>query len=299
MRILSFFMAIYSALCAFFSVVGKETIIRYNDMPYAAHYERQILDLYLPKNTEETGLIMCIHGGAWCSASKDEYEPALRNYAERGYACAAINYRYCGKPNYATVNDIMDDFTAALSKIKKLAEKNGIKLKGVMFTGGSAGGHLSLLYSYSRVNESPIPVKAVFGNCAPSDFTDPSYYDGSLVALNPDKWTMDAREWALRLSYMLGTEVNENDILSHRQELYDISPIKYVTADSVPTVLCHGTRDSVIPYANSVALDALLTELGVEHELVTYTDAWHDLTGCPEASARRNALFEEYITKYL
>lgn len=298
-KIISFIMSVIMFLGSFVSGLGSDVII-YRDMPYGTDAERQILDMNIPKSVKgEANMILFIHGGAWCEGSKNDYRPTLNEFAKQGIICAAINYRYCGEPNNATIYDIMDDISVALKKIKTIAKLNGIDLKGVMLDGGSAGAHLSLMYAYSKADEAPVTPVAVIARAPATDFTDMTFYDGSLHKIDPDKWYIPKKEWCTHLSFMTGEKITRLNLKRKTDVLYDISPIKYVNENSVPTIIAHGTKDTVLPYANSVALDKKLTEYGVEHEFITYNGAWHGLQDCPEGDAAFTKVYQEYIQKYV
>ncbi|MBP9988706.1 MAG: alpha/beta hydrolase [Ruminococcus sp.] len=298
-RILSTLIAIIVILSGM--IFGpRNEIKKYRDLPYGTDMERQILDLNIPTSVKgDANMILYIHGGAWTSGSKDSYEETLNILSERGFVCAAINYRYCGKPNNATVYDVMDDITAALSLIKTTAKSVGVNLNGVILSGGSAGAHLSLLYGYSQVETAPIKPVAVIALAPVSDLTDMTIYDGSLHKLDPEKWCIPKKEWVKYLSVMTGQRINFLNLKFKKDALYDISPMKYVSEDSVPTIIAHGTMDTVLPYNNSVALDAKLTKCGVDHEFITFNGAWHSLADCPEGQEALNEATEKYYQRFL
>lgn len=288
------------ALFSGFTVSNEADVIIYKNMPYGISAKRQILDLYIPKSvTGDANMILYVHGGAWTEGSKDSYTQVLKEMSAMGYVCAALNYRYCGKPNYASIYDILDDITAALTKIKETAAENGVNLKGVMLDGGSAGAHLSLMYGYSRVDEAPIKPVAVVARSPISDFRDMSIYDGTLHQLDTEKWCITEYKWHQYLRCMIDKPFMGKDFSKYMDELYDISPVKYINENTVPTIIAHGTMDTVLPYSGSVALDKMLTDFGVEHEFITYEGAWHGLQGCPEADEEMLKVYNEYLEKYV
>lgn len=298
-KIMSFILSIV-ALFSGFTVSSDSNVIKYINMPYGIRAKRQILDLYIPKDIKgDANMILYVHGGGWTEGSKDSNTEVLEQMSERGYICAALNYRYCGKPNYATVYDILDDITSALKTIKETAAENGVNLKGVMLDGGSAGAHLSLMYAYSRVEEAPVKPVAVVARSPVSDLTDMSIYDGSLHELDTEKWCIPKSQWNEFLSCMIGKPVNDSNFEKRMDDFYNISPVKYLNENSVPTIIAHGTMDTVLPYSGSVALDEKLTKLGVEHEFITYEGAWHGLAGCPEADKEMSKAYNEYLMKYI
>jgi dipeptidyl aminopeptidase/acylaminoacyl peptidase len=47
-------------------------------------------------------------------------------------------------------------------------------------------------------------------------------------------------------------------------------PLTQMTAYFPPTMTMHGTNDQTVPYEQALELDARLSQLGVEHQLVTF-----------------------------
>lgn len=298
-RIISFFLSIV-ALFSGFTFSNDSDAIRYRDMPYGINYKRQTFDLNIPKSVKgNANMILYIHGGTWCGGDKDDYETSVENISKKEIVSGAINYRFCSPLDSASVEDILDDITSALEKIKETAAENGVNIKGVMFNGMSAGAHLSLLYAYSRYDEAPIKPVAVVAKSPVTDFTDMTLYDGSLHEIDTEKWYIPKKEWCQHLTYMTGRIITQSNLEKRTEDLYNISPIKYVTKKSVPTIIVHGTKDTVLPYANSVALNKKLKKCGVEHEFITYKGAWHNLQNCPEGTKEYNKAYSKYIEKYV
>ena len=258
----------------------------YRNYRYGIH-KRNMLDVALPDGaTGELGLVLMIHGGGWHAGDKEVYEGELAAWASRGYAAAAINYRYASKSVHA--EDILDDIEAALSYVKKHAEGYGITLNGVILTGGSAGGHLSLLYAYSRGESSPIEPRAVISYSGPIDLYDENFYAESEIL-------EDIEEMISKIS---GTEATRERREDAKDVLSAASPTSYV-ASAVPTVICHGTDDPIVPVSNAYTLDELLTAQGVEHELIIFKNSGHGLEADPDSTVRANDAFLEYAQKYL
>ena len=261
----------------------------YENLKYGSS-ERNVLDLALPRSNAHKGLIFYIHGGGWISGDKGPYGNTLKNYAKKGYACAAINYRYAGT-NGTTGFEILDDIAGALNKVKSQAEEHNIELNSALLSGGSAGGHLSLLYAYACQNKSTIKPTCVVSLSGPTDLIDPNFYN---------KNAANYQGQINMISKLTGKNITaENFASQYKDVLMALSPNYYVNESTVPTVICHGTADDLVPYSNAVSLDTLLTEKGVEHELVTFNDAGHGLEKDETAKARMDELFEEYVRRYL
>lgn len=291
-RIVAFFMSIIAFFASFFGISNlvPEKSFTYRDAAYGTH-ERQTLDLNIPKeNDGEIGLILFIHGGAWIAGNKDGYLSGVENASDNfGYAAAAINYRYIDENT--DMHDLLDDIDAALAFIKQKGEENGVNINKVLLTGDSAGGHLSLLYAYSRAATAPIKPAAVVSNSGPTDFTDESFYINNAIG--------DEEAIANLFSYACGYKFSYADRASYRQALLEVSPVYYVNENTVPTVINHGMRDSIVPYSNALTLDARLTENGVVHVLNSYPNSDHDLGSDKENSNIASSLLIEYCQTYL
>lgn len=289
-KIVAFFMAIIAFFTGLFGFGGTklENSKVFENISYGNN-ERNVLDLYIPEDASgDLGLVLYIHGGAWVSGDKESYKNTAQYASEGlGIAGATINYRYLSETT--TMSDIVDDIDAALTKIKAIGTENGVNINKVILGGHSAGGHLSLLYAYSRKDTAPITPVAVIDQSGPTDFTDDAFFSSS-NALGTDYLEQ-------LISWSLGKTVTAEQIDEFSAELNVISPVHYVDADTVPTIICHGDHDSIVPYSNAVRLDAKLTEYGVKHDFITY-DADHDLND-KTAGDKAYEIMISYVNAYL
>lgn len=289
-RIVAFFMSIIAFFTGLFGMGGETKSYQYRNLSYGSH-ERQVLDLNIPKDNDgEIGLVLFIHGGAWITGDKEGYKSGVKAAAETyGFAGASINYRYISED--VDIHDVLDDIDLALRCIKQKGEENGVKINKVLLTGDSAGAHLSLLYAYSRAQNAAIKPAAVVSNSGPSDLTDEKFYINNAMG--------DEEFVSLLFSYASGQKFEYADRNSAKAALEKVSPLFYVSEDSVPTVINHGMKDSIVPYSNAVSLDAKLTQYGVTHVLNSYPNSDHDL-GSDEANKKvANDLLIKYCNTYL
>ncbi len=218
----------------------------------------QKMDIYLPagRNVDSTKVIIMVHGGAWSAGDKNDfisYVPVLQQRLP-GYAVVNINYRLASgtaNPFPAQENDIK----AALEFIIQKGSEYQISQKFVLL-GASAGAHMSLL----QANKYATPkIKAVVDLFGPTDMAA-LYSNASLPTL----------QFALQL-LLSGTP-------STNQALYfQSSPINFVTAQSPPTIILHGSADVVVPISQSVLLHQKLQSVGVTSQFVEYTGLGHDV----------------------
>ena len=234
--------------------------------------------------------MLFIHGGAWIGGDKEGYEKGVETASKTyGFAGASINYRYISED--VDIHDILDDIDMALKCIKQKGEENGVSINKVLLTGDSAGGHLAMLYAYSRAESAAIKPAAVVSNSGPADLTDENFYINNAMG--------DEEVISLLFSYASGQKFEYAERESAKEALEKVSPLFYITKDTVPTVINHGMKDSVVPYSNAVSLDAKLTQYGVTHVLNSYPNSDHDL-GSDKANKKiADSLLIEYCNTYL
>ena len=77
------------------------------------------------------------------------------------------------------------------------------------------------------------------------------------------------------------------------------TPINYINENSVPTIICHGTKDDVVPFTNAVILEEILTKNKVENELIIFEGSGHGLENNNETLEYAKNKIKEYVKKYL
>lgn len=190
---------------------------------------RQNLDVFLPagRSTESTPLLIYIHGGGWIDGSKEEFlqfKEALQ-VSFPDYAFVAINYRlfdFATNANRFPTQE--NDVIKAINYIKSKTNEWDISNQ-LILAGASAGGHLALLHGYKHQQIGNI--KAVIAFFPPTDLA-------SLYSFN--------------LLTQLGLNGLLNGSPQDRSTAYlESSPSNYVRAAVVPTIIFHGTSDTVVP----------------------------------------------------
>ncbi len=222
----------------------------------------QVMDVYLPANrTANTKTLMVVHGGAWFSGDKSDMISYVDSLKKRlpNYAIVNINYRLAFNPFniYPTCNN---DLTAAvnflISKKDTYTISNQLALMGV-----SAGGHMVLYEAYK--NNAAANIKCVISGFGIPDITD--------MWNNPAGTAFVSKTG---LTNYLGVAQTTNPAL-----YIAASPTTYVTAQSVPTQLFHGTADTLVRYQQSVNLKNKLNTLGVPVQYTEYAGAGHGWAG--------------------
>jgi acetyl esterase/lipase len=136
------------------------------DLSYAAPdspvlKKARLFDLYQPKDDHSTGprpLIIWMHGGGFKFGTKEAKGIQLwsRTFAQRGYVCAAINYRL-SKKNPLFHFDVLKqscyyavlDAKMAVAYFKQHHAEYNIDPDKIILAGNSAGGMIALQAAYS------------------------------------------------------------------------------------------------------------------------------------------------------
>jgi acetyl esterase/lipase len=250
-----------------------EGVTAHRDLPYVTNgHERQVLDLYLPK--EGAGpfpLVIWIHGGAWKAGNKDGCPPLRGGYVQQGYAVASLNYRLS---QHAIFPAQIEDCKAAIRWLRAHAAEYGIDPDHFGVIGSSAGGHLSALVGTSgdvakfdvgeNLDQSS-RVQAVGDYYGPTDFVQ-----------------MDAN--ALKGTRLIHDEPQSPESLviggpiqapENAAKVQAANPVAYVTKDDPPFVIVHGDQDPAVPHHQSELLHAKLVAIGVPSHFITVHGGGH------------------------
>ncbi|MBC8215538.1 MAG: alpha/beta hydrolase [Candidatus Marinimicrobia bacterium] len=236
------------------------TVIEYRDIVYKTTESRPLkLDIYHPRNLDKpTPVLIFIHGGAWKSGDKSDYLRYLVDFAERGYVTVSLSYRFSQEAVFpAAVKDVK----CALKWIRSHAEDYFIDPNQIAVIGGSAGGHLAMMIGYS-------PETEIFeGNC---DCDSISSRVNAVVNLyGAVDLTTDFAIAQQSAKQFIGGEYND-----HKEAYQNASPINYITKDDPPTLIFHGTLDTIVPVDQADILTDKLTKVGAPF-------IYHRLKGWP------------------
>jgi acetyl esterase/lipase len=217
-----------------------------------------LADVYEPyqDTSLKRPLIIWMHGGGFKFGRKESGGiPAwCRQFAGRGYICAAINYRLNKeKPlsDYdALVNQCMlaiQDLQAAIKFFKRNAESYKIDTNRIILAGNSAGGMIALQAVYS------------------------STYEMEQRILQPGADNRSEKHNPLHIKA----------IVSFWGALFDIN---WLENAKVPIVSVHGARDQVVSittkdslFFGSMSIHQRADELGIPNAIKIYEQYAHEL----------------------
>src|SRR5258706_4728806 len=138
------------------------------DIPYASPaLERQVLDIYAPKDAKNLPVVFWIHGGGWQGGDKSSVQEKPRMFVERGFVFVSTNYRLLPKVEMET---IFRDVAKSLGWVYRNIAANGGDPTRILVMGHSAGAQLAALICtddrYLKAEGVPF---TVLKGCVPVD----------------------------------------------------------------------------------------------------------------------------------
>lgn len=218
----------------------------------------QNMDVYLPagRTMSSTKVMILVHGGAWSIGDKSELTGFVDTMKKRlpDYAVFNINYRLAAFPNNLFPTQ-EQDVKAVLEYIYNRRSEYLISDK-IVFTGASAGAHLSLLQAYKY--NSPVKIKAVIDFFGPTDITDLYNNPGVVPRQN--------------IVAVVGATPTTNAALYLQS-----SPLTFVNStNACPTLILQGSADPLVNATRqSAALRDKLQIAGVPVEYALYAGKGH------------------------
>jgi len=241
---------------------------------------QQVYDLYLPanRNSNDTKIIMLIHGGAWTQGDKADMNgtvSVLQNL-HPGYAIVNVNYVLGSANHFAFPNQFIDIQTI----IQKITAESGeLQIKPEFgMIGTSAGAHIALMYD--NVYDQNDQVKFVADIVGPTDFTDPFYEENFDIPL------------------IVQGLVDPNAYPDGTNYLEELSPLFHVNSESSPVCMFYGNEDPLVPENNGIALKAKLDQFGIENTLRIY-DGGHGDNWSFEDLTEAQTIISDYIEEHL
>lgn len=234
--------------------------------------EKLALDLYRVKGHtyNRAPLAIWIHGGGYVKGSKAGaiegnaavFVPLLEKH---GYLVASVDYRLCTLDG-SKVIDCTIDCKDAVRFLVKNAARYGIDPARVVTLGASAGGGLSLMMALtgdgdfpgdSKLAGTPARVRAAVSYFGVTDFNQSS-----------DEFAQGSEKFPI---------VFAPNALSDKQQLALVSPVPYMLKreDKIPLLLVHGEKDPVVPFSQSVWLEAEAKRVGYPVEFVRVKNMRH------------------------
>jgi acetyl esterase/lipase len=297
------------------------------DIPFATipGTDRRLLcDIWLPpENVKPSGLaFIYLHGSAFYFLDKDcGTRPFFSHLAAQGHVVMDIAYRLSPETD---IMGMVHDTKRAIAWMKIHADEFGVNPDRIIVGGGSAGGHLALLSSYTSDDENFSPselygkdlgVSAVISLYGTSDLETLYYHTNQHLTTRavPGKAQKEVPTrmpaWmkkAFRKDYhRLGFDKDfrkmgalASILGGHPDECPEhyaqLSPITHVHSQCPPTLLIHGAHDIMAPITSTRRLYWRLVKekVPVVLHVLPQTDHAFDLAFPKIAPAAHNAIYD-------
>jgi acetyl esterase/lipase len=280
-----FFLTGLSLIMSFVAVAEETNVGAYRselNIVYAKVGDRELmLNAFLPnKANAPVPAIVEIHGGWWFggdAATKVDEVGGWQVFMRRGLAVFSIQYRL-GEAGGFPQN--IRDCRNAIRFIRQNARRFNIDPDVIDVTGGSAGGHLSLMVAMVPENfddGGPTPglervsahVSGSFSYIPPTDFVRfwnqgpddivPNQ-DGKNSFREPeDKIPCDSRPRLRVLFHGLIPDTTDHTALYNY-----MSPVGHVRQNVPPLLICDGEEDPIVPGRHGRALYEKLKAVGAD-----------------------------------
>ena len=248
-----------------------------------------VYDVLMPDSANGAAILFMMSGGWYSSWAPPETRARqFKDMLDAGFTLIPV---YHGSAPRYHVPDAYSDVSRAVRHVKLNAVSYGVDVNRIGVTGGSAGGHLSLMLgldSDSGKNDERDAVMQVDNSVA------------AVVAYFPSVAFREEES----LPVGIVNNVAEEELLSRFPALdYDpelvptVSPILFVDANDPPTLLIHGDEDPLVDVTHSYAINEKFEKEGVESELIVIPGGKHGFGG--EDAARANKARLEWFQKFL
>lgn len=209
-------------------------------------------------------VVVFVPGGAWRSPQVRFRIPFLVPLALRGILVFMVEYRGC---ELFSCEDATADVRSAIRYVRAHAAEYGGDPNNIFLMGESAGAHLAMLAAYggSRFDDPTDDMNVSANINGILDLYGPTDCGGE-VAAEHFKSLPDEKALAHPMAILTRGYVRSQ--FFHRLEA--ISPLRYVSNDSPPTLIAHGEKDQIVSIRHADALhDSLMAEdLPVEYYCV-------------------------------
>ncbi len=236
------------------------------------------MDLLIPQVKRKLPAVIFVPGGGFISANKARM-PQLRMYlAERNFVVASINYRTV--PN-ARFPQPVEDMKSAIRFLKANAQKFSVDAEKICVVGDSVGGYLAAFAAVTNNAEmfnvgENLDVSSEI--VAAVDLYGPSDLRQIAETFPVELQNLYNSAGSVTSLFVNGVPTfggTDGGILEHPVSAERANPINYITKNSAPMLLMHGTNDSVVSPAQTDLLFKALLSQDVEAERYLIPNAGH------------------------
>jgi acetyl esterase/lipase len=275
---------------------------RKQDVIYGRKYGTALtLDVFTPTGKANGAAVIHVVSGGWFSAHEHVNSGLAAIFTRRGYTVFAVVHG--SQPKYA-IPEILEDMNRAVRFIRYHAKDYGIDPERIGITGGSAGGHLSLMQGTAGdagnaeakdpVDKVPSRVQAVACFFPPTDFLNWGEKGRDFLHvenLAPFRAALDF--------HVFDNKTHRFERITDEQKVHDImrqiSPVAHVSADDPPMLIIQGDKDRLVPLQQAQDFVVRCKEARVPAKLIVKEGADHGWPGMD----RDLVTFAEWFDQHL
>jgi acetyl esterase len=205
------------------------------------------INIYTPDGWEKDDkrpAIIFFFGGGWDRGSIDQFKPQCLYFSAKGFVTITPDYRVRDRHGTSPFDCVKDGKDSVLW-VWKNADRLGIDPNKILVAGGSAGGHIAActaILTNSEIDKN---------QC----FKIPK----AIILFNP----------------VLDTSENGYGFEKLNNRESEISPLDNIKKGIPPTLIFHGTDDTIVPFNNSVNFTQKMLDLGNSCHLIPYKGMNH------------------------
>ena len=197
-------------------------------------------DLFLPEGQVPDGgfpAVLLIHGGSWSGMDRHAMCGVADFLAENGFVVFNIDYRLAPEHRWPAG---FNDCKAAAQWL--ISSDFPINTRKFFIIGASSGGHYALMTGLTLPHGTVCAIVSISGI---------------------DDVFIDSRFSPKRYTALIGKTPDEND-------LTELNPATYLTADAPPILCTHWRRDEVVRFAACTAFEQAAADKGVKVCVYSY-----------------------------
>jgi len=221
-----------------------DRIDRHTDLAYGQD-KRQQLDIYAPRQARNRPVVVFWYGGSWVKGKKSQYRFVGTTLAERGIVTVIPDYRLYPQVHFPAFDE---DGARAVAWVEQHVQEYGGDPHHIVLMGHSAGGHTAAFLALDH---------AFLQKCG----ADPQDIAG-LVGLSGTYELVPGSD-------------EERATFPPPYTEKDWQPIRFVDAQSPPTLLLHGSDDKEVLPQEAIDLKDEMLRQHLRVELHIYPHRGH------------------------
>ena len=282
---LAMWLSLILAFTSVFGLVGDKYEV-YENIRYG-EAERDLVTIYVPETAyenEHNGCILYIHGGSWQGGEKEDMAPHCKKLAMKGYITATMSYSLYSDEVFGEVTafTMIDEIDKCIDAIKAFSDEHKLNITKLATSGYSAGGHLSMLYSYARPQDSSIELAFTANRVGPSDMGKDVWGSYSLASM------------------LAGVKITDEMIASGEADIIadSVSPVAYVDGNTMPSIFAYAGNDILVGKGNRDSIKKTFENNGTEYEYIFFPMSGHGLLLDPISEMQYYKALYSYCEKY-